>query len=184
MSRFSERIQDELLVLRCQEGDGTAFEELVERWQERLWRHAWRLTGDEEAAWDALQDAWIGIAGGIRRLEDPVAFPAWAYRIVSNKCRDWIRRERRRREVHEAYSENIEQEKDDHCETFERCADLKEALARLPGRDRAILALRYNEEFDTAEIAEILGVPAGTVKSRLYHARQRLRAMMEETTDE
>ena len=184
MSRYSERIQDELLVLRCQEGDGAAFEELVERWQERLWRHAWRLSGNEDAAWDALQEAWMGIAKGIRRLEDAAAFPAWAYRIVSNKCRDWIRRERRRREVHEAYSENTEQEDNDNRKIRDRCADLKEALVRLPGRDRAILALRYNEEFDTAEIAEILGVPAGTVKSRLYHARQRLRAMMEETTNE
>ena len=140
MSRYSERIQDELLVLRCQEGDGAAFEDLVERWQERLWRHAWRLTGNEDAAWDVLQEAWMGIARGIRRLEDAAAFPAWAYRIVSNKCRDWIRRERRRREVHEAYSENIDQEEDDHCETRERCADLKEALARLPAVARRQMA--------------------------------------------
>jgi len=60
MSR-RERIEDELLVLRSQEGDASAFEQLVGRWQERLWRHAWRLTGNEDAAWDALQEAWIGI---------------------------------------------------------------------------------------------------------------------------
>ena len=61
-----ERIADQLLVLRCQEGDIAAFEQLVNRWQERLWRHAWRLTGDESAAWDALQEAWIGMSRGLQ----------------------------------------------------------------------------------------------------------------------
>jgi RNA polymerase sigma-70 factor, ECF subfamily len=92
-----DRLNDELLVLRCQEGDAEAFEALVGRWQRRLWRYAWRLTGDESAAWDALQEAWIGISRGIGRLADAAAFPAWAYRIVSNKCRDSIRRDLRRR---------------------------------------------------------------------------------------
>jgi RNA polymerase sigma factor (sigma-70 family) len=101
MSR-EDRINDELLVLRCQEGSVAAFDELVGRWQERLWRHAWRLTGDENAAWDALQEAWIGISWALGRLEDAAAFPAWAYQIVSNKSRDWVRREQRRRPIVEA----------------------------------------------------------------------------------
>ena len=54
-------VTDELLVLESQEGDPAAFEALVERWQERLWRHAWRLVGREDMAWDVLQEAWIGI---------------------------------------------------------------------------------------------------------------------------
>ncbi|MGO9112495.1 MAG: RNA polymerase sigma factor [Thermoguttaceae bacterium] len=82
-----DRLNDELLVLRCQEGDTEAFELLVARWQQRLWRHAWRLTGNESAAWDVLQEAWIGISRGINRLVDAAAFPAWAYQIISNKCR-------------------------------------------------------------------------------------------------
>ena len=62
------------------------------------------LTGDEAAAWDVIQEAWIGISRGINRLADAAAFPAWAYQIVSNKCRDSVRRERRRREATETYS--------------------------------------------------------------------------------
>jgi RNA polymerase sigma-70 factor (ECF subfamily) len=179
MSRRT-RIEDELLVLRSQEGDVAAFDELVDRWQERLWRHAWRLLGNEDAAWDALQEAWIGISRGIRRLEDPAAFPAWAYRITSNKCRDRIRRERRRREAVAAYAEHVRQADADASHVDDRCADLKEALTRLPGRDRAILSLRYEEGFDTAAIAAILRVPEGTVKSRLHYARKRLRNFLEE----
>jgi len=178
MSRRT-RIEDELLVLRSQEGDVAAFDELVGRWQERLWRHAWRLLGDEDAAWDALQEAWIGISRGIRRLEDAAAFPAWAYRITSNKCRDRIRRERRRRRAVETYSEQVRQT-DDDARADDRIADLREALARLPGRDRAILSLRYEEGFDTAATAAILRVPEGTVKSRLHYARKRLRKFLEE----
>ena len=82
-----DRLNDELLVLRCQEGDAEAFELLVGRWQRQLWRHAWRLTGDEGTAWDVVQETWIGISRGIARLADASAFPAWAYQIVSNKCR-------------------------------------------------------------------------------------------------
>ena len=172
----------------CQEGDVAAFEELVGRWQERLWRHAWRLTGDEEAAWDALQEAWIAVSRGIGRLDDASAFPAWAYRITSNKCRDWIRRESRRHgamTAHEWTAEPVTADdlSERQAET-EQALGLAEALARLPGRDRSILHLRYVEGFDLSEIAAILEIPAGTVKSRLYHARARLRKMMKETNDE
>jgi RNA polymerase sigma factor (sigma-70 family) len=183
MSR-RDRLNDELLVLRCQEGSTAAFDELVGRWQERLWRHAWRLTGHEDAASDVLQEAWIAVVRGLGRLEDAAAFRAWAYRIVSHKSRDWVRREQRRRRATEVYSEQMENAAEKDSTVERECASLKEALARLPGRDRAILALRYDEQFDTAEIAEILGIVPGTVKSRLYHARRRLRKLVEEPDDE
>ncbi len=177
-------VADELLVLRCQEGDPAAFEELVSRWQERLWRHAWRLMGREDMAWDVLQETWIAVSRGLRRLEDAAAFPRWAYQIVSHKCRDRIRQERRRRKLSAAYWERLAQADSDAAATSPQDVDLGEALRQLSGPDRAILALRYEEGFDTAGIAAILGVPEGTVKSRLYYARKRLRAMLEEDRDE
>ncbi len=182
MSQY-DRLNDELLVLRCQEGDTEAFELLVGRWQRRLWRHAWRLTGHENDAWDATQEAWIGISRAIGRLADAAAFPAWAYRIVSNKCRDAIRRERRRREATQTYSESIEREGQEAATAQHQCDTLKEALEQLPGPDRAVLSLRYEEQFDTAEIAGILGVPEGTVKSRLFYSRQRLRKFLEKDNE-
>jgi RNA polymerase sigma factor (sigma-70 family) len=179
-----ERIDDELLVLRCQQGDPAAFDALVGRWQERLWRHAWRLTGDEDAAWDVLQEAWIGISRGLGRLEDAAAFPAWAYRIVSNKCRDWIRRRKRRRQADEVYGEQMQRAEHETAHAEQPYASLTEALKHLSGRDRAILSLRYEEGFDTAAIAALLRIPDGTVKSRLHYARKRLRKYLEETGDE
>jgi RNA polymerase sigma-70 factor, ECF subfamily len=177
-----QRITDELLVLRCQEGDAAAFEELVGHWQERLWRHAWRLTGDENAAWDVLQEAWLGISRGLRRLDEPGAFPGWAYQIVSHKCRDWLRRQRRQRWLVAQYGEQVQESYDPH-QADEQYASLKEALAHLSGADRAIVSLRYEDQFDTAEIAAILGVPEGTVKSRLFYARKRLRNFLEDSDE-
>ena len=179
-----ERTTDELLVLRCQEGDADAFDELVGRWQERLWRHAWRLTGNKDAAWDVLQEAWIAVTRDIRRLEDAAAFPGWVYRITGNKCRDWIRRQGRRRRADEAYADQAHRVENETRDAQQCSAGLKEALEQLPGHHRAILALRYEEGFDVAEIAEILRIPPGTVKSRLYYARQRLRRYLEDTSDE
>jgi RNA polymerase sigma-70 factor (ECF subfamily) len=179
-----EHIYDELLVLRCQEGDGLAFEELVDRWQERLWRHAWRLLGDEEASWDVLQESWLGISRGIQRLADPAAFRSWAYRIVSNKCGDWIRREQKRRSEDREYVEKCEEDRWERIAEGAKVASLREALLQLSGKDKAILSLRYEEAFDTGEIAAVLGIPAGTVKSRLYNAREKLKAIVEERRNE
>lgn len=181
MRARSEHIRDELLVMGCQEGDPRAFEELVARWQERLWRHAYRLAENQDVAYDILQEAWIAIGRGLPRLHDASAFPAWAYRIVSNKCRDWLRREYRRRKGYELYAESVNREEpgSDAAEDEDLCEHLRQALGRLSGPDRALLALKYDEGFDTAAIAEVLGIPEGTVRSRLHHTRNRLRALME-----
>jgi RNA polymerase sigma-70 factor (ECF subfamily) len=174
-----DQLDDELLVLRCQQGDAEAFTSLVGRWQQRLWRHAWRLIGNESVAWDVIQETWIGISRGITRLVDAAAFPAWAYQIVSNKCRDSIRRDRRRREAAETYAQRVQQGELGAAIADEQHSNLQEAMAHLSGPDRAVLALRYEENFDTAKIASILGIPEGTVKSRLFYARGRLRNYLE-----
>ncbi len=70
MERSTEQLVDELLVMRCQDGDAAAMDALVGRWHERLLRHACRLTGSLEAAREAVQDAWLGIVRGLRRLDD------------------------------------------------------------------------------------------------------------------
>lgn len=82
----ADDVYDELLVLRCQEGDQDALDELVARWQRRLFDHARRLTQQTDAAWDVVQEAWMAIVRGIGRLQDPASFRPWAYRIVTFKC--------------------------------------------------------------------------------------------------
>lgn len=172
-----DQIHDQLLVMRCQEADATALDELLIRWQERLWRHAVRLTGDSEAAWDILQETMIAISRRITHLADPAAFPAWAYRIATNQCHDFFRRNQRHHQLIEAYDEQKPMENQrDHASVM----DLQAALTQLSGPQQTLLSLRYEEGFSEAEIAGILGIQAGTVKSRLFTARQQLRSLLEE----
>jgi RNA polymerase sigma-70 factor (ECF subfamily) len=179
----SERIEDEVLVLRCQEGDSQALDEMLSRWQERLWRHAHRLTEDRDGAWDVLQEAFLGIARGINRLEDPAAFPAWAYRIVNRKSTDWVRRRIRHRRREAASAAALHQMEEGRRETVRKVATLRDAMRQLTGADRALLALRYEEGFTIAQVAAVLDLPEGTVKSRIHYARERLRQLLMEESD-
>jgi RNA polymerase sigma-70 factor (ECF subfamily) len=175
MSTSTEQLVDELLVLDAQSGCAQAMETLVGRWQERLWRYARRLTDDPEAAWDVTQESWIGIVRGIRRLNDPARFRSWAYRIVTNKANDWIKHKAKRHRV--PADERVEKPADDGHQASETSADLQVILRRLGERSRAVLTLYYIEEFSLAEIAGILRVPRGTVKSRLHTARVEFKAL-------
>ena len=184
MRRTDEDIEDELLVLRCQAGDGEALRALVTRWQPRLGRVARHLTGDREAAGDVLQDAWLAIVRGIRRLDDPARFRTWAFRIVTNRCTDWVRRRVvRRKFASDARNAGAPMSGDDSGESDSapEIAQLRDALTKLPEEQRTAVALHYLDGMGIAEIARVLDVPAGTVKSRLFHARERLRIAMERT---
>ena len=173
----NEQLVDAMLVLRCQSGEVKAMETLVERWQKPLWRHAYRLTGNEDAAWDTVQEAWIGIVRGLMRLEDPECFRRWAYRIVTHKATDWIRRNRQTRHRSRELDANTTPARIDPSPG--PAEEAQRLLARVPFDQRTILALRYVDDCSTAEIAEILDIPEGTVKSRLHHARLELKQYLE-----
>lgn len=185
MARHSDQIYDELLVLRCQDGESAALEELVERWHERFRRHALRLSASPEAAGDAVQEAWIAIVRGLGKLHDPAFFRPWAYRIVTHKCADQARRVSRRREVTEEIGRSMDLEAavdpGDSDEPSEITA-LRSAMASLPADRRALLALHYLEELGVREIATVLDIPEGTVKSRLFNARRALKKVLEQKT--
>ena len=182
MSRTHEDIQDELLVLQCQAGDGDALKALIARWQPRLARLAWRLTAERDAAQDIVQDAWLAIVRGLRRLDDPARFRSWAYRIVTNKCADWTRRRVVQRSVTEdlrAAAVSGSGDSPNGADSTDAVDRIRDALAKLPSEQRAVLSLHYLDGMGVAEIARTLDVPEGTVKSRLYHARSRLKQVLE-----
>ena len=181
MPKKTARIFGEYLAAAARAGDREAFERLVEIWQPKLLAHAWRLLGDREAARDAVQDAWGDIAKGLPRLEDVRVFPAWAYRIVSRRAADVIRRRQSERKLGAAYAAEKETDTNFYpaVDAGADAAPLHAAMASLPPDQRAAIALFYMEDFSVAEIAASLGVPAGTVKTRLMHARRKLRAALE-----
>ena len=181
MQRDADRIYDEYLATAARAGDRLAWERLVARWQPRLFRHAWRLTGQAESARDAVQEAWIEIMRGLHRLDDVVAFPAWALRIVTRRCQRGFRRDERERDRGDALSDEFEPTSPAH-ESAEFAIDLGLVLAAmqsLPASQRAALALFHLDHLSVAEIAIALDVPPGTVKTRLMHARRKIRAQLE-----
>jgi RNA polymerase sigma factor (sigma-70 family) len=179
VTRSKARIFDEYLVASARAGDHRAFGVLVRRWQSRLVAHAWRLLGDGEAAREAVQDGWGEIVRGLARLRDDRAFPAWAYRIVSRRCAQHIAGAVRRRALHDAVATAPESEDDGDATPGGRDIDrLRAAIRALPAAQRAAVALYHLEELSIAEVAVALDVPAGTVKTRLMHARLKLRGII------
>jgi len=95
----SDAVYDELLVLRWQSGEADAMSELVDRWHARLFRHIRRLTDSVDDAMEVIQESYLAMIRGIMKLDDPAKFPAWAYRIASNKAADYVRKKLRHRTV-------------------------------------------------------------------------------------
>ena len=176
----TRRVLDEYLVVAARTGDQRAFADLVRRWNRRLLAHAWRLTGEDEAARDAVQSGWLEIVRGLNQLQDERAFPAWAYRIISRRCALYIAGLRGQRDLACAVSAEPEAcaVQPDFALRYE-VQRLQAAIRLLPPSQRAAVALFHFEDLTILEIAVALDVPAGTVKTRLMHARRRLRAVLE-----
>jgi RNA polymerase sigma-70 factor (ECF subfamily) len=164
---------DEWLAVRCQLGESAAFDELVERWHAPLWHYARRLTNDDEAAADVVQEVWVRVVRGLPRLRDGARLRAWIFGIARRVLMDRLR---------ERYATPRMQPLDDHEPAAddpgtidEDVALMQEELAALPVPDRELLVLFYLREFTLGQLAEVLAVPVGTVKSRLFRARRMLR---------
>jgi RNA polymerase sigma factor (sigma-70 family) len=180
--RSPDDIVDDLLVLDAQTGDVAAFERLVTRWHPRLMRYARRLTDSSDGASDVVQETWLAIVRGLRRLNDPAKFAPWALRVTARRSADWIAARRRTREGDRAA--HREAAHSDHARRHaDALARVREVLRRLQPADRALMSMFYVEGLSVGEVAQVLGVPAGTVKSRLFHARERLRAALEVSRD-
>lgn len=178
-----QRAVDSLLVIAAQAGDPRALEALVRRWHGRLVAHGWRLTGDKERAEDAVQAAWTDIVRDLSSLNQASAFPAWAYRIVTRKAGAVIGDQIAERQLAEALGTAPDASSDAPADPAFEDASLRSAVAALPPGHRAAVALHYFEGLRVAEVAVALGVPSGTVKSRLMHARSKLRTLLEGERD-
>ena len=178
MARDKERILDAYLVASARLGDGGAFELLVRRWNGKLVAHAWRILRDRETATDAVQEGWIEILRGLAHLRDDDAFAVWAYRIVSRRCGRQIGRLRDERRLTAEYAERPGEDGASQPSSLDAAA-LQRAIRCLPPEQEAAIALFYLDDMSVAEVAVSLDVPAGTVKTRLMHARRKLRAALE-----
>ena len=169
------------LVERAQRGDRVAFDALVGRVGDRLFGLAHHVLRDAAAAEDASQQALVEIWRNLPRLGNADSFDAWSYRIViraalaeSERHRRWILRP-----AGTAVDPVTER---DHANSVADRDQLARGFERISPEHRAVLALKYFADRSDDQIAEILGVPVGTVRSRLYHAIRRLRAELDADT--
>ena len=176
-----DRDPDELLVRRAAGGDQGAFTELVHRHEGRLFAVAMRMLGREEDALDATQDAFLTVFRKIEQFRGESAFATWLHRIAVNACYDILRKKTRQPVLHLA-GEDGEREPgppvEDHAGAVAGGLDVARALLEVPEEFRAVLILADVHDLPYAEIAAILAIPAGTVKSRLHRGRLALARVM------
>jgi RNA polymerase sigma-70 factor (ECF subfamily) len=169
--------QFETMVHRCQAGERAAFEELFELYQPRLKYYVRRLDNDSNRTDDILQDVWLSVFKKIHKLKDAKSFDVWLYRIARNKVYDRFRRKDRHVKLLEdkfPVSNSIEPTFDaDDTEKLHR------ALTRLKTHHREVLTLCFIEQMSYQSIADVVGCSVGTIRSRIYYAKQSLREEME-----
>jgi len=169
-----DRSIDDVALLRAHvDGDPDAFATLVRRHRDRLWAVALRTLGDREEAADAVQDALISAFRAAGRFRGDSAVTTWLHRIVVNACLDRVRRAQARL-TSELPDVDIAAPEAD----TDTALDVQSALARLPVDQRAALVLVDMQGVPVVEVAQILGVPVGTVKSRCARGRARLAVML------
>lgn len=170
---------DALHVAAAVAGDGAGWAALVRRRGPRLYSHARRLSDSREAAQDIVQEAWVEILRSLKGLREPSAFLPWALRIVTRRAAGALRGQISRRRMSQDFA--AEQAIGPETGPADHGAEpaLARAIAALPKEQAATLALFYLEDMRVAEVAIALDIPPGTVKTRLMHARQNLRAILE-----
>lgn len=186
-----ERADEQVLIQRCKDGDIGAFDELVAHFEKRVFNFAYRIAGNYDGANDVAQEAFIRVFNSIQTFRGDANFTTWIYRIVTNVYLD----ERKKAKSHRLTSldEYIELDEnsvtrqivdesptpDQLVEHKERDSVVQKAISSLPDYQRIIVTLYHTQNRSYEEIADILKLPIGTVKSRLNRARLALKEKLE-----
>jgi RNA polymerase sigma-70 factor (ECF subfamily) len=178
-----EAIYNDLLVLRSRRGDDSALEELVSRWETRLFYYVRRLVDNEDDAWDVLQETWLHVIRGIGSLREPRCLPAWLYRIARCNAMRRLRNRYDEQSVIEETEKSLETDMETEPSGFEDGEQVHYGLSRLSLPHREVLTLYFLQDLSTEEIAGILGTSVGTVKSRLHYAKRALRRILEQEAE-
>jgi RNA polymerase sigma-70 factor (ECF subfamily) len=163
---------DEELVGRVAEGDEPALRELLRRYQEPLSHFVHRHTGGRDVE-DLFQETWLRVVRNAARFQRDKRFSTWLFQIAVNLCRDW----HRRRPPEPA---EVPESAAGSSDPVDAGLDAARLLATLPGPQREVLILRYYDDLSEEQTAEVLGIPRGTVKSRMHNALAGLAARVRE----
>lgn len=180
-------ILDEWLVLNAQQGDQAAFRQLVTKWHKKLQYQSYIRTNDWEQSEDIVQDVWQWLIVNLRKLKDVNKFSAWIRTIVDRRSIDWVRKHQKERVNQKQYINGVDQTDHIGLTAYTDAASnfdgdsimvLERTLEQLNADSKLILVLYYLESNSIESIAGILSIPKGTVKSRLFHAREKLKKLL------
>lgn len=168
-------LYDEWLVTRAQGGDREAANRLFQRWNPRLARAARRYGMEDEAALDLAQECWLAIFKGLGRLRHPARFRSYAFAVLHRRGSDHIRKALRERGA----MAGMEESADIAPATQSDHAAITQAFARLSPDQRLAAHLHFVEGLTLSEIAQVQDIPEGTAKTRIFHARRKLKAALD-----
>ncbi len=181
------------LIRYAQQGDLDAFNRLIQAYERQVFNLAWRIMGDSDSAADATQEAFISAYKSVGRFRGG-SFRSWILRIVTNACYDELRRRKRRPagSLEKLFDEMGVPEPDDPGDLIHKPEDpeaateraelssaIQDCLNRLPDDFRVVAVLADVQGYEYTEVAQVIGIPLGTVKSRLARARARLRECLQ-----
>lgn len=171
------KVFDGLLVLQYRSGTKKALSILVNRYHAKLCRHSYWYTHDIEASKDIVQDCWGIVIKKMDGLKEPNLFSSWAFRIVTRRSLDFVaKRKRELEKLRDSYvSATIETNEEDVEGAIKK---LQDGIQKLSEEQQIVLRLFYIEKYSLKEISGILEISTGTVKSRLFHAREKLKTIL------
>lgn len=174
-----ERIYCELLVLRCRQGQRAALEELVRTWERPLFYYIRRLVDDEDEARQVRQQSWVSVLQGLSGLREPRKLPAWLYSIARKTALTHLRSRYGEHAMSRGVDATATVDAADAQLEFDDAEQIHSGLGRLSLIHREVLTLFFLQDLSIEEIAGVLEVPVGTVKSRLHNGKRALKAVLE-----
>lgn len=169
---------DESIMLKAKKGDMAAFEKLVKRYMKKAYFIILGFTGDPEVSLDLSQEAFVSVFRSIKRFNPQYRFYPWFYKILKNLALNYVRRRKRETNLSGAIPDNT-YNPEVIRERNERRDAVWKAIWELEPGEREIIILKHFQELSYKDIAQILDCPVGTVMSRLYYARKKLKEKVE-----
>jgi len=179
MANDVDRLRDELSILEYRAGNLDALAGLISRWQQRIYAYVLAVVGDRDQAWDVSQEVWTTVIRGLRRETDVRHFARWLYTVAHNECVSHFRRMNRLKAHEDDMPEDADYLDpaglpDDRVLAAADANLVRECLLQLSLSQREAISLFYQDGLSLDDIARILGIPPGTVQSRLHYGRRKL----------
>ncbi len=171
-------VEDTDLIRKARQGDVEAYNLLISRWEKRVYNYLLRIVGDREEALDLSQDVFLKAYQNVRKLDDPARFAPWLFRIAHNEAFSSFRKRRPEREAPGQPEYTGEESSPAPVFPIELSIAVTTALSKLPEEQREAVILKIYQGFKFEEMAEVLGCPVSTAKSRLYTALDVLKAQL------